>query len=153
MRSLKYLFLIFSLFLQISCNNKELVKLRLLEYNKASDCSEKWIYKDLKKEKQIKVLLFDARWLFDLMAFPNFLIGTTLNGDTIACMDNKFEGSIKEGEVITILPYQWTDNDKKIEKPISILYKKVEKSMLKCKIDTVFYCKIDSCSVKYSHCK
>ena len=85
------------------------------EKKKIEECRSKWIYKDLSKEQQITVLLFSAKSNRDIYSYPNFLIGMTESNDTIAFLDKDFEGEIKKGDRIKLLPLQWNEAENTLE--------------------------------------
>ncbi len=113
------------------------------EKNKVEECRSKWIHKDLPKEQQITVLLFTPKSNRDIYSYPNFLIGVTEIKDTIAFIDKHFEGEIRVGVRIKLLPFQWSEAEKTINKPIFTVHKKSKENDLYCIVKTVYYGKIE----------
>jgi len=112
------------------------------EKEKVSTCYNTWKYEDLQKIESITVLLYNAKENRDLYSYPNFIIGKTPKGDTIAVMDKSFEGNLKQGDKITIEPNLWTEAEKEIKKPLLTVHKKSKENKLYCSIKKVFYGRI-----------
>lgn len=104
-----------------------------------SNCYNSWKYEDLKKTELLTVLLYNAMSNRDIYSYPNFVIGVNKAGDTLAVMDKSFEGEIKIGEQVTIEPFEWTEPEKKIKKPLLTICKKSKENKLYCSVKTVFY--------------
>jgi hypothetical protein len=137
----KYVIIILSLFLFLtsclSINPKRTMK----QIGKVKDCRKNWIYKDLENDLQVKVLLFDKMYSYDLLTFPNFIIGTTISGDTIGILDNEYKSIVKKGENITILAEKWRDNKNERE-PVFHVYPQKKYNDILCSVKRVYYGKI-----------
>lgn len=60
------------------------------EKEKVSNCYNTWKYEDLQKTQSITVLLYNAKKNLGMYSYPNFIIGESPEGDTIAVMDKNF---------------------------------------------------------------
>ena len=141
----KYLiFLNLSCCLILSCSN---VKYRLAinrEYDYVKNCREKWNFLDLDEKKELKVLLIQKKVFWHIGTKPNFIIGLTNIGETIAILDKDNNGtdSLKVNDSIIIEPAKWSVEDKENFIPAFIVYKKYTENDLLCKVKYVYYGKI-----------
>lgn len=113
------------------------------ESKKVELCRNNWVYNDLTKEQEFNVLLYSPKSRYCLTFFPNFLIGVTKTKDTIAFLDKDFEGEIKIGDTIKLIPCAWSIMEKQNIKPIFFLSPNSKENNLFCKVKTVFYGKIE----------
>lgn len=128
---------LFTLFIQGCALNKRAY--RLAELSKVSACYKSWKYEDLKTVQHIRVLHFDPKSFYDISSFPSFTIGVNAKGDTIAIMDQDFEGILKQGDNVDVLPKKWSVLDKEFLKPLLPLSKKPSENDLYCSISIVFF--------------
>ncbi|MEO8146224.1 MAG: hypothetical protein ABI723_01240 [Bacteroidia bacterium] len=90
----------------------------------------------------LKVLLYLEKFHYDVSSFPNFIIGVTMNSDTVGIIDKDFDGIINKNEKITVSPQVWTDTDKEILKPVFWVNKKSKINDLQCSVKRVYYGRI-----------
>jgi hypothetical protein len=138
---MKYVIMLLSSFIFLtsclSINQKRIMR----QDGRVMDCRKKWVYKDLENELQVKVLLFDKMYSYDLLTFPNFIIGTTIAGDTIGILDNEYNGTVKKGENITILAEKWRINKSERE-PVYTVYPQKKYNDILCSVKILYYGKI-----------
>jgi hypothetical protein len=113
------------------------------EKTKVETCQNLWAYEDLPESQLITALLFNAKWNHDVSSFPNFLIGVTKNNDTLAIMDKNFEGNIKHGDIVTVVPERWSQVEKDIKKPLFTVNPRSDENDLYCAVRTIYYGKIE----------
>lgn len=109
------------------------------EKEKVYNCYKSWKYEDLQKEQCIKLLLFNPKHRHSMYSYPNFLIGINVEGDTIAIVDNNFDGKLDQGDLITAEPREWTEAEKVNKKPLFTVNKKSYENKLYCSISIVYY--------------
>jgi hypothetical protein len=109
------------------------------EFDKMETCRKAWAYKELKESTQIKVLLFNKKFNYDISSFPNFIIGVTKDLDTIGIIDNAFVGTINKSENISVLPSHLTDIENAMTKPVFSVHKDSKTNNLYCSVKTVYY--------------
>ncbi len=107
--------------------------------NKMETCQNFWTYKDLKEKIEIRVLLFNKKFNYDLSHFPNFAIGVTSDLDTIGIIDNVFQGTIIKNDYISVLPTQTTVFEKVMSPPVFSVNKGLRTVNLFCSVKTVYY--------------
>lgn len=107
--------------------------------NKMETCQNSWTYKDLKEKIEIRVLLFNKKFNYDLSHFPNFAIGVTSDLDTIGIIDNVFQGTIIKNDYISVLPTQKTVFEKIMSTPVFSVNKGLRTLNLFCSVKTVYY--------------
>lgn len=112
------------------------------EKEKVYNCHKSWKYQDLQKEQRVKLLLFNLKHRHSMLSYPNFLIGINVEGDTIAIMDNNFDGKLDQGDIITAEPHEWTEAEKEYIKPLLTVHKKSYENKLYCSISIVYYGRI-----------
>ena len=111
---------------------------------KVKNCTNKWTYENLTQKKELRVLLFCKKSHYDISSYPNFIIGTADNSDTIAIIDKDFSGDISRNSKITVSPATWTILEKKYINPLFTVYANSKDNDLNCHVKTVYYGKIDS---------
>ncbi len=107
--------------------------------NKMETCQNSCTYKDLKEKIEIRVLLFNKKFNYDLPHFPNFAIGVTSDLDTIGIIDNVFQGTIIKNDYISVLPTQTTVFEKVMSPPVFSVNKGLRTVNLFCSVKTVYY--------------
>lgn len=112
------------------------------EQKSVSECYKSWKYEDLQTVQHVRVLLYNQKHNQDIYSYPNFLIGINTKGDTIAIMDKDFEGKLREGDMITVEPDEWTNAEKEIKKPLFTVRKKPSENKLYCSVNVIFYGRI-----------
>lgn len=113
------------------------------EKAKVEACKSRWVYNDLLEEQTITVLLFSAKFNQGVQSFPNVLIGVTFKNDTIAILDKDFDGILKKGSAVKVLPSIWSNAEKEIKKPALTVYQTSEENDLYCKVKYAYYSKIE----------
>ena len=135
--------LILTLLLIQSCQliNKSCFTNKQNRINDKLECQKKWIYKDLKTSKELKVLYFEKSMRHSISFYPNIIIGIDEKSDTIAVIDYTYPCLYKiiNNDTIKVLPNTWSD----IEKETITLkgYIDVERKIL-CSVKYVYYAEI-----------
>ncbi len=74
-------------------------------YKLMESCRDKWEYSVLNKEiNNLKVILFEQSFSYDLVNFPAFLIVEDEYKRKLGIVDSSFKGEIKRGSLIKIEP-------------------------------------------------
>jgi len=108
------------------------------ENKRLYECYTKWKRMDLKGIKMVKVLYFGKYFEYDLLTYPNLIIGIDENNDTIIALDNTpcTPREYNPGEAAILLQTYWFDNEKNgsgIATPKEISKK------YDCSIKTLYY--------------
>ena len=102
--------------LMIGCKAKFKPKTQqeILEDKKLHNCYTKWERLDLKGVKKVKVLYFGKYFDYDLLTYPNRIIGVDENNDTIVAFDNTpcTPYVYKPGDTAYLLQTYWFDDEK-----------------------------------------
>ncbi len=112
------------------------------EFERIDQCQNKWTYKDLENNLQIKAIYYLPMSHFDIVTFPNFVIGITANNDTIGVVDKNYKGTINKNDLITIGSSKWSDEEKRSLKPKILISKRKNENSIYCKLNLVYYGKI-----------
>jgi len=113
-----------------------------VEVKRLIECQKRWRYKDLDKDQEITVLLFQGKSNFDIYTYPNLIIGVTALNDTVGILDKDFSEPLISGDRITLTADNWSEREKEILKPLFTVHKNSIENDLFCKVSTVFYGKI-----------
>lgn len=130
----------------LSCKIRKSDAEYLARTQKQEACLDNLIYTDLKDSLEITNLFFSKYVVAHTAAvFPNFIIGVTVNNDTIGCVDempdDSLEYDIKMGQKLKIIPHNWNATNKKYLKVPFYVVSKKKKVEFYCSIKTIYYCK------------
>jgi len=113
------------------------------KHTRMEQCRSLWQYVDLKDTLKVQILFFESH------STPhtgvngcNFIIGTSEKFGKIGIADKSFSGSIKNGDIVEILPSNWNEEDKKYIHIIFNTYKNQKINDLHCSLYTIYYGKI-----------
>lgn len=138
-------FLIVTMFFLSCKTNKQNFEF-LSRTQKQEECYDNLVYIDLVDTMEITNLFFcKYEFAHTSVVFPNFIIGVTVNNDTIGFVDqmpnDSIEYDIKIGQKLKVIPYNWNAiNKKNLKVPFYVVSKK-KKMEFYCSIKTVYYCK------------
>jgi hypothetical protein len=116
--------------------NTEKKKAAFLE--RATMCYDKFTFKDLDSNMEIKVLAFYPHLRADLTYWPDFVIGITESNDTIGIIDKNFDGKIKKMDKALVLPATWDNYEVEHLHPPVLINKKKHERELYCKVKLVY---------------
>jgi len=93
---------------------KPLTEQEIREDKRLHDCYKNWERLDLKGIKKVKVLYFGRYFEYDLLTYPNHIIGVDEKNDTIIALDNTpcTPHVYKPGETAYLLQAHWFDFEK-----------------------------------------
>ena len=108
------------------------------ENKRLYECYTKWKRVDLKGIKMVKVLYFGEYFEFDLLTYPNLIIGVDENKDTIIALDNTpfTPYKYRSGETALLLQTYWFDVEKN---GVGIAVHKETQKKYYCSIKTLYY--------------
>ena len=133
--------LIISSILDIECVPSS-QSLRETQKQTIIECQNQYSYLDYHGQGNMTVLLVSRKFSADLTTYPNFIIGQ-IDNDTIGFLDKDFNGDIDVGDALLISEFSWSDDEKKIYKLPVTIQNSQKLNDLYCKIDFVYYGKIE----------
>jgi hypothetical protein len=135
--------LIISSFIALGCANCKRNSIGLTqEQEDVFSACERWLFLDLSDTIQISILHFDPSTSFGLVTYSNFLIGTTVDGDTLAFIDFMLDSLGKNKKVLCV-PYSWSSEEIDKFPPLCRAeFHSSEVNSLYIKTDTIFYSRI-----------
>ncbi len=93
--------ILLSVLLLHSCISSQ--KDMLVDLKKMNDCVKKWEERITQDTVKARVLLFENKTSYTTAQFSAFIIGVTPYQDTIAFIDNSFNGKLKANDNITFV--------------------------------------------------
>ena len=104
----------------------------------------------LKAETSIIVLHHDPKGYYDMVTWPNLLIGINSKGDTIGIVEYGTELQINRNDTITFSPKQIKETILEpsafIRKPVMSVSKKAKINDLYCSVKVIYYGKLKGIS-------
>lgn len=106
-------------------------------------CRARWTHELQKDTAMVRVIYFQATFPFDLVVFPNFIIGTDAKGDTIGLVDRETPAATELADTIRFVPSEWTPAEMDSIRPAYQVFERKELNALYCAVKRVYHGRID----------
>ena len=103
------------------------------------DCRDRWQRSAPVDTVPLTVIYAQAGFRFDLEVLPNFLIGTTPNGDTVGMVDLLWPPDSLFADTMVLVPHPWTPAEMTAISPAHQVFSDRRINRLYCGVRQLYY--------------